>query len=1098
MARRPAKSVAAAEKNALAGDNESQDSLEAFEQHRLNHAVGMLSSSPVSSSPVLKSLSPKKTDAVMSGVGVKKTNISQFVKSLEETRTSTKPQNASDALPQPNATNNFSTESSQRLNSSPTPSNPELSEPASVPVQLVLYDVASPVERPSQLSGDDGATLPPSSALKKKTGDMSSDSPTQSNDGRSYEQYANDNSQRLQSSSQASHAPEHSTLQEDDTGFLNFKGNPYDIPGSVQQDVELNFAYDVARESQPTTQAPGASSRYAIAPETPAIGRGLFRGGNGAVLPPSQLFGQTQYTSALKKASPTSSRPSPDVFNQNTISPNPLASSPLKHRGLRTSPTNAFTSSPAPFDASSRPLDDKTPSAPANSRDDDHVENVVDTPVPLSDIPRRKTVLEPISEYRSWRKQSPEINASKSSSHGDEEQDSDSEVDTATYRRRLAKLRQERASKAFPSISLPRPNSSKGDNVEVPSTNRPKPIQNRRRTDADHYLAQCHGKTATDNDASQETVADSQEAQAPPQHTEPHPKASDESTDQNLDADEDQAPDLPKPRAPAFNMDYRETIPETSPVSTSIEPPRLIGDIMREQSSARSGLDTVSFPTLSSVAEFEQQPKGSSEARHSSLPEQLSSIPTNRKHEPSRSRAGPSPTPSIVLASSPQSVIRRSARLGNITTPLSTRQDISILSQPGSRTSTLTSLSATPSMTSSITPSTEPDRVPETTRRKSSSPAVTKPQRRGKPPPSSEPPSLLPKIKALPHSRESTRRLTRHNSMSTDELAGSPLSMSGKDELRHPVRKLGRQSLTSQHLLRESTLKRGIFDGMVFALSFQSGQVRKNKDKVTDRSTIEHMIRQGGGRVLADGFDELFSFDSFQARGNATASHTLSSSLTLFDDGTGFTALIADGHSRKVKYMQALALGIPCLAPKWITTCTAKKEIVDWTSYLLCAGPSALLGEAIRSRDLQPFDACTAKLVDIINNRPKLLDEARILLVMKTRNEGKKLPYVFLAQVLGGSLVRVHSLEEARTKLREGESQDQPFDWVYVDGNMHDAQRALFNPAAGETASKKRKRQSVSSETSDRPPKKIRTLDDELVIQSLILGRLIEDGEMEE
>lgn len=930
---------------------------------------------------------------------------------------------------------------------------------------------------------------------------MSSDSPTQSNDGRSYEQYSNGNSQPLQSSSQASNIHEHSTLQEDDTGFLNFKPTQYDVLESVQEDVQLSS--NPNSKEQTTSQAPGANSRYAIAPETPAIGRGLFQqGGIGTVLPPSQLFGQTQFTSAVKKASPTSSRPSPYAFNQDTISPNPLTSSPLKHRGLRTSPTNAFTSSPALPGASSRPSEDKTPSAPTNSRDDDNVaqEDDADTPVPPLDIPRRKTVLEPISEYKSWRKQSTASNASNSSSQGGEEEDSDSEADTAAYRRRLARLRQERASKSLPSISLPRSSSNKGDNVEVPSTNRPKSFQNRRMTNADQYLAQCHGKPATDKDASQETVADSQEAQAPPRPIEPGPRTSDESTDKSLNAVEEQVPDLPKPRAPMLNMDYRETIPETSPVSTSIEPPRLLGDIMREQSSARSGLDTVSFPTLSSGVVSEQHPNESKEARSSSLPEPLLSNPTNRQHEFSRTRAAPgrSHSPSVVLASSPQSVIRRSARLGNTTTPSSTGPDLSFPSQPGSRTSTLTSLSATPSMTSSITPGTEPDLVPETTRRKSSSPSVAKPQRRGRPPPSSGPASLFPKTKANSHSRESTRRLTRQNSVSTDELAGSPLSISGKGGPKAPVRKLGRQSLASQHLLRESTTKPGIFEGMVFALTFQSGQVRKSKDKVTDRAAIERMIRQEGGKVLADGFDELFRFDSLQATGGATAGHTLSNSLTLFDDDTGFTALIADGHSRKVKYMQALALGIPCLAPKWITTCIAKKEIVDWTSYLLCAGPSALLGEAIRSRDLQPFDACTAKLVDVVNNRPKLLDEARILLVMKTRSEGKRLPYVFLAQVLGASLVRVHSLEEARAKLREGESHDQPFDWVYIDDNLHNAQRALFGPSAGDTVSKKRKRPSASSDISDRPPKRIRTLDDELVIQSLILGRLIEDGEMEE
>ncbi|KAI0166751.1 hypothetical protein GGR52DRAFT_555378 [Hypoxylon sp. FL1284] len=1084
MVRKPAKSIAAAEKRALAGDNESQDSLEAFEQHRINHAVGMLSSSPV---PV-PSLPPKTRKSVASSLGIEKTDNSSISRSSKEAPISiAQPQNASDALLQPNAPNN----QPSRLSL-----DPELSEPAAtVPVQLVPYDATFPIERPSQINGDDGPpTLPPSTTLKENTAEMSSDSPTQSNDGRSYEQYVDDNTQHLQSSSQASNAHEHATLQEDDAGFLNFKHSPYDVLESAQEDAERNLDHK-ARVSQPESQAPGANSRHMIAPETPAVGPRLFQqGGTGTILPPSQLFGQTQYTSALKKASPTSSRPSPDVFHRDTISPNPLASSPLKNRGLRTSPTNAFSSSPAVVGTSSRPSDEKTPSAPTNSRDSGNIiqENVADTPVPPFDIPRRKNVLEPISEYKSWRKQSTEPSAGKSSSQGGEEQESDSETDTAAYRRRLARLRQEKASKSFPFVVLPRSSSNKGDNVEVPSTSRPKSIKGRGNADAAQYLAQCHGKSGTDNDASQETVADSQDAQAPPNPTETGPKGSDESAGKQFDAAEDQV-DLPKPQVPVLNMDYRETIPETSPVSTAIEPPRLFADIMREQSSARSGLDTVSFPTLSGGTDSEKQPKESNEARPSSLPEPLPSIRANRGNDSTRGRPVLSPSTSVVLASSPQNTTRRSARLGSIATPSSIERDVS---QPGSRTSTLSSLSATPSMASSITPSTEPDHVPATTKRRSSSPVVNKPQRRQRPPPSSGPPSLLLNTKTS-HPRESKRRLTRYNSMSTDELAGSPLSVSSNEVLK-PPRKIGRKSLTGQHSLRESVAKRGIFEGMVFALTFQSGQTRKGKDKATDRTTIERVILQEGGKVLQSGFDELFSVDSFQGPGSTAANHAVSSSLRLLDSHTGFTALIADGHSRKVKYMQALALGIPCLAPRWITTCIAKREVVDWTSYLLCAGPSALLGEAIRSRDLPPFDARTAKLADMIDNRPKLLDEARILLVMKTRNEGKRLPYVFLAQLLGGSLVRVHSLEEARAKLQESDEEGQPFDWVYLDDNVHNAERALFGPAAGDTASKKRKRRSGSSEKSDRPPKKIRTLDDELVIQSLILGRLIEDGEMKE
>jgi hypothetical protein len=288
---------------------------------------------------------------------------------------------------------------------------------------------------------------------------------------------------------------------------------------------------------------------------------------------------------------------------------------------------------------------------------------------------------------------------------------------------------------------------------------------------------------------------------------------------------------------------------------------------------------------------------------------------------------------------------------------------------------------------------------------------------------------------------------------------------------------------------------------MVFAISFQDRQQpQKSKDKSLSKTNIESMIRQEGGKILGEGFNPLFDFDTLPTSINAPPTPMLSSSLKLLDTEIGFTALIADGHSRKVKYMQALALGIPCLAPKWVTTCVSKKEIVDWSSYLLCAGSSTLLGDAIRSRNLLTYDASTAKLAEIVSQRPKLLDGSRILLIMKKKkNEEKRLPYVFLAQVLGASLVRVHSLEEARAKLRQAESEDDDFDWVYVDDHLQDARTVLFGAGTRVGISKKRKRRSTSVDTGDdRPPKRIRTLNDELVIQSLILGRLVEEGEMEE
>ncbi|KAI0834610.1 hypothetical protein F5Y06DRAFT_152700 [Hypoxylon sp. FL0890] len=1103
MARRASKSIPAAEKRDLARENESQDSQELLMKHMLKHGVGVQSSSPAPIEPIYQSKKTTRTEPT-------KANPPHLLEGSEDG--TKQPQNASNALIQLNTTHDSPEHSSQLRpspnSSAPRPSRPSLaSEPEEseelepVIIQLIPNNVTPAIEQsPSQLIGNNALSiLPPSSALKEGTAKMSSDSPTQSNDGRSYEQYSHDNSQ-LQSSSQASSVHEHRTLHEEDTGYLNFKRNQHDVLEPVPEDGQVNFADDLARKSQMTSQAPGLNGHEAMAPETPAVAQRLFQhGDNGApLMAASQLFGQTQWTSAVKKASPTSSRPSPDVFNQNPMSPNPIVSSPLKNRGLRTSPTHAFTSSPAFLGMSSRPSHSKTPSVPANSHEDEGLNqgSVEETPLSRFQVPKRKNFLEPIGEYKSWRKQTLETDATKSPSQSGEEQDSESEAEVAAYRRRLARLKQEKASKSFPSITLPRSSSTKGDNVEVPSTNRTRSLQNRKRSTSEEYLAPCYGKTSTDNHESQETVADSQEAPAAPQRPETILKASDDSAERNTDDTEDSRPADLGSRAPVTTAEYRETIPETSPPGTSIEPPKLLGDIMKLYSSVRSE-ETVSFPALSSGTVPEQQLKASNDRGSSSFPEQRSSIPAVRKEKSNQDRPSLESSPSVVLASSPQSATRRSARLGNMVTPSSTGQDPPLPSDPGSRTSTLSSLSATPNISSSLTPNSEPDRLIQASGRRSSSPAVAKIQRRGRPTSSiPRPPSSLPQITALSRSRERIRRTTRHSSVSTDELAKSPLSISGEEQ-KPPSRKPARQSITNQR--RESTMRTGIFEGMVFALSFQEGQVRKNKDKQADKATIERMIRQEGGKILSDGFHKLFKFDSFQSTGNTSTTHTLSSSLTLFDEGTGFTALIADGHSRKVKYMQALALGIPCLAPKWIMNCISKKEIVDWSSYLLCAGPSTLLGEAIRSRNLQPYDASTAKLADVISNRPKLLDKARILLVMKkSKNEGKKLEYVFLAQILGGSLVRVYTLEEARAKLREEESHNRSFDWVYVDDNLKDAQKALFGTTAGNVGSRKRKRQSTGTDESDPPPKKIRTLSDELVIQSLILGRLIEEGEMEE
>ncbi|EFI28374.1 hypothetical protein CC1G_13908 [Coprinopsis cinerea okayama7 len=61
--------------------------------------------------------------------------------------------------------------------------------------------------------------------------------------------------------------------------------------------------------------------------------------------------------------------------------------------------------------------------------------------------------------------------------------------------------------------------------------------------------------------------------------------------------------------------------------------------------------------------------------------------------------------------------------------------------------------------------------------------------------------------------------------------------------------------------------------------------------------------------------------------------------------------LLADGANQKPKYLMALGLGIPCLSLKWLETCAAENEDVDWPPFLLPQG--------------QYNDSCLTQMVDL-------------------------------------------------------------------------------------------------------------------------------------
>jgi BRCT domain, a BRCA1 C-terminus domain len=278
--------------------------------------------------------------------------------------------------------------------------------------------------------------------------------------------------------------------------------------------------------------------------------------------------------------------------------------------------------------------------------------------------------------------------------------------------------------------------------------------------------------------------------------------------------------------------------------------------------------------------------------------------------------------------------------------------------------------------------------------------------------------------------------------------------------------------------------------------------VTYNASRENEKQQVLSLIRKNGGRVLEKGFDELFHMNALQTssvvRHNEINSLSDGSNLTLTAAAreVGFACVIADEHSRRVKFMQALALGLPCISGRWIEHCVARKEILDWDQYHLAAGESSFLGGAIRSRNLQSYPASTANFANRFELRPKLLTGKSILLITgKGKAEERRKPYFFLTQALGARRVKhVQNNQEARKFLLEAEANGEEWNWVYVDENEDEAEKAIFGAAMAPP--KKRKRCSEMSDDSENtapPPKRVRIVSDEYVIQSLILGKFLEE-----
>lgn len=300
----------------------------------------------------------------------------------------------------------------------------------------------------------------------------------------------------------------------------------------------------------------------------------------------------------------------------------------------------------------------------------------------------------------------------------------------------------------------------------------------------------------------------------------------------------------------------------------------------------------------------------------------------------------------------------------------------------------------------------------------------------------------------------------------------------------------------------------GTFSNMAFVLTSTGDGM--------DKDAVAQAIKTNGGRVLEHGFHELFDTESIelsasQSRRTSVSAIDGAGVLTLKEDfkRLGFVALITDSHSRSTKYLQALALNVPCLHLRWVNDSLSGTHALPFARYLLPAGVSKYLDPngIVRSRAMRIYDPSSddVSFEKIFQNRDLLLQGQSVLLVTgKSKKEiEKRQPFVFLTHALGAANVgRCADLGAAAQSLVHGQ-----WDWVYVDGDQSsiaDAAAELFGTSAPPKSTKgsfkkgkKRKREDAETEhlvaKGEIAGRKVRIASAEFVIQSLILGALADE-----
>ncbi|MBE7180254.1 MAG: hypothetical protein INR71_03435, partial [Terriglobus roseus] len=148
-------------------------------------------------------------------------------------------------------------------------------------------------------------------------------------------------------------------------------------------------------------------------------------------------------------------------------------------------------------------------------------------------------------------------------------------------------------------------------------------------------------------------------------------------------------------------------------------------------------------------------------------------------------------------------------------------------------------------------------------------------------------------------------------------------------------------STAKQEHAREASIasarpESSLLANMAFAVSFKD-------DSSPERKSTLRLLSENGAAILDAGFEALFTIPPFDTDSQPTKGQTGPLRVTHEAHDLGFVALITDQHSRRPKFLQALALGLPCLHHRWVRDCVAAEQVLPWEKYLLPAGESTWL-----------------------------------------------------------------------------------------------------------------------------------------------------------